>query len=114
MHGDRFVRYGLAVGSSDLIGILSPHGRMVAIEVKTSTGRLTTTQKKFLESVRASGGIAGVARSPQEALDIIEGRYEQGLEERIVEGSSRVRAEGLEGQSDHEPRRARRAVRYDF
>ena len=34
----RGVRYGLGVGSPDLVGLLRPEGRMLGIEVKTPIG----------------------------------------------------------------------------
>lgn len=71
------VRYGLCVGSSDLIGwyplTITPEmvGKKIAIfsavEVKTPTGRLTKEQADFLEAVKSAGGIAFVARSAEEA-----------------------------------------------
>ena len=63
------VRYGLCRGSSDLIGVLAPTGRMVALECKTDTGRLTEEQRMFLELVRAKGGFAAVVRSVEEFLE---------------------------------------------
>ena len=78
-HG-RPVSFGLAKGSADLIGwrtvTITPEmvGQQVAvftsIEVKTPTGRLRSEQKLWLEKVQASGGIAGVARSVEDALRI--------------------------------------------
>ena len=62
-----------APGVSDLIG-WTEGGRFVAIEVKASRGRLTDEQAAFLELVRRSGGLAGVARSIADARAIIEGR----------------------------------------
>ena len=64
------IRFGLAVGSSDLIGI-APGGRFLAVEIKTSKGRATPEQLRFIEAVRARGGIAGIARSPAEALALL-------------------------------------------
>lgn len=64
------IRFGLAVGSSDLIGI-TPTGRFLAVEIKTSKGRATPEQMRFIEAVRARGGIAGIARSPAEALALL-------------------------------------------
>lgn len=66
------MRFGLALGSSDIIGI-APCGRFLAIEVKTKTGRPTHQQLGFIEAVRKNGGIAGIARSVQDALDLISG-----------------------------------------
>jgi hypothetical protein len=69
-------------GQSDLGGwhsiIVTPEmvGRKLAIyaaiEVKTKTGRLKKAQKRFLDLVRAAGGIAGVARSPEEAEELLD------------------------------------------
>jgi len=68
----RMIRFGLAVGSSDIIGI-APDGRFLAVEVKTPKGRATKEQLTFIEAVRNAGGIAGIASSPQEALGLIGG-----------------------------------------
>lgn len=72
---------GLCVGSSDLIGWttvkITPEmvGREVAIftavEVKAIRGRATADQINFIDQVRKAGGLAGVARSPEEARKII-------------------------------------------
>ena len=64
------IRFGLAVGSSDLIGI-APGGRFLAVEIKTPTGKATPEQLRFIEAVRARGGVAGIARSPAEALALL-------------------------------------------
>lgn len=75
-HG-RPVSFGLAKGSSDLIGYrtvtVTPEmvGTTVAvfcsIEVKTATGRVSAEQRQWLEVVQAAGGCAGVARSVEDA-----------------------------------------------
>ena len=75
-HG-RPVQFGLCKGSADLIGwrtvTVTPEmvGTTVAvftsIEVKTATGRLRPEQQQWLEAVQAAGGIAGVARSVEDA-----------------------------------------------
>jgi hypothetical protein len=62
--------FGLCKGSADIIGI-APGGRFLAVEVKTKTGRVSPDQARFIEHVKAKGGVAGVARSVQDALDII-------------------------------------------
>lgn len=64
------IKFGLCVGSSDLIG-LTPTGKFLAVEIKTCKGRATTEQLRFIEAVRARGGIAGIARSPAEALALL-------------------------------------------
>ena len=79
-HG-RPVTFGLAKGSADLIGwrtiTVTPDmvGQQVAvflsIEVKTPTGRLRPEQQQWLEAVQAAGGIAGVARSVEDAQTLL-------------------------------------------
>jgi len=68
----RMIRFGLAAGSSDIIGI-APCGRFLAIEIKTSTGRPTKEQLRFIEAVNNAGGISGIARSVEDALKLIRG-----------------------------------------
>lgn len=77
----RYVQFGLAKGSSDLVGFktieVTPEmvGQKLAvfcsIEVKTPKGRLTTNQESWLKCVRSAGGIAGVARSIKDAIHIV-------------------------------------------
>ncbi len=79
----RLVRFGLAVGGSDLIGItpVTVTQDMVgkklavftAIEVKARRGVATSRQLAFIERIRELGGLAGVARSVEDALKIIKG-----------------------------------------
>ena len=79
-HG-RPVQFGLCKGSADLIGwrtvTITPDmvGQQVAvftsIEVKTPTGKLRPEQQQWLNVVQANGGIAGVARSVMDALQIL-------------------------------------------
>ena len=76
----RPVSFGLCKGSADLIGwrtvTITPEmvGTQVAvftsIEVKTPTGRVKPEQQQWLDAVQAAGGIAGVARSVEDALRI--------------------------------------------
>ncbi len=76
----RPVNFGLCKGSADLIGwrtvTITPEmvGQQVAvftsIEVKTATGKLRPEQQQWLDAVQAAGGIAGVARSVEDALRI--------------------------------------------
>lgn len=55
------VRYGLAVGSSDLIG-WNPSGLFTAFEVKTASGRPTVEQSRFIAAVIQAGGIGRIVR----------------------------------------------------
>lgn len=66
----RVIVFGLCKGSADLIGI-APGGRFLAVEVKTTKGKPTTDQQRFIDAIRAAGGIAGIARSSQDALDLL-------------------------------------------
>lgn len=65
----RWVHYGLADGSSDLIGWTVRNGVAVftALEVKSAKGRVTPEQQQFIDAVREAGGIAGVCRSVGDA-----------------------------------------------
>lgn len=64
---------GLPPGFSDLFGWVSMDGvaRFLALECKSETGRLTDDQARFLEAVRAAGGLSAVVRSPSDALTAI-------------------------------------------
>jgi hypothetical protein len=76
----RPVTFGLCKGSADLIGwrsvTITPEmvGQQIAvfasIEVKAATGRVKPEQQQWLDAVQAAGGIAGVARSVEDALRI--------------------------------------------
>lgn len=76
----RLVRYGLCPGSSDLIGLRSvtitpdmvgqTFAVFTAIEVKDQ-GRPTPQQQAFIAMVQAVGGLAGVARSTEDARAIL-------------------------------------------
>ena len=66
------VRFGLCVGSSDLIAIVKPSGRMVVLEAKTPIGRATKEQIAFIEMVRAAGGHGAIVRSVEEANRVID------------------------------------------
>ena len=61
------VTYGL-VGSADIIGVLGPDGRAIAVEVKTATGRQSEQQRKFEAAFRRCGGLYILARSVDDAL----------------------------------------------
>ena len=77
----RPVQFGLCKGSADLIGwrtiTITPEmvGQRIAvftsIEVKTPTGRVQPEQKQWLEAVQAAGGIAGIARSVEDAETLL-------------------------------------------
>ena len=78
----RPVQFGLCKGSADLIGwtsrTVTPEmvGQQIAvftsIEVKSTSGRVKPEQQQWLNAVEAAGGIAGIARSVGEAMDILQ------------------------------------------
>ena len=77
----RPVTFGLCKGSADLIGwrtvTVTPEmvGQQIAvftsIEVKSTSGRVKPEQKSWMDAVAAAGGIAGIARSVGEAMDLL-------------------------------------------
>ncbi len=71
----RPIHMGLATGGSDLIGWTTVNGVAVftAIELKTGRAGLSREQAVFLDAVRLAGGLAGVARSVEDALAILAG-----------------------------------------
>ena len=78
----RPVSFGLCKGSADLIGwrtvTVTPEmvGQQIAvftsIEVKSTSARVKPEQKSWMDAVAAAGGIAGIARSVGEAMDILQ------------------------------------------
>lgn len=78
--GGRTHPFGLAVGSADLIGVLAPSGRLIALECKTPAGRLRPEQRSWLAVVRRFGGFACVVRSVEEALAAVERARKGALE----------------------------------
>lgn len=80
----RPVRFGVGYpGGSDLIGCVqvtvTPDmiGRRLAVfaaaEVKRPSGRVAPHQQRFLDFITEFGGVAGVVRSPGDALRLIGG-----------------------------------------
>ncbi len=77
-HETRRQRFGLARGSSDLVGLVriappirTPVGRFLALELKTERGRESPAQKQWASLVRSMGGVAEVVRSVEEARDVV-------------------------------------------
>lgn len=78
----RYVQFGVGnPGGSDLIGYrrvtVTPEmvGQEIAVfaavEVKTPRGRIKAEQQQFVDHIRSAGGIAGIARSVDEAKSIL-------------------------------------------
>lgn len=75
--GQFYTKYGGIVnigkhGESDIFGHRIGDGRAIYIEVKLPGEHPREDQKKFLEAMRRTGAISGVAHSVEEALQIIE------------------------------------------
>ena len=69
-----FKHTGLGDGTSDLICIVPPLGRALAIEVKRpkySPSDVTPDQRCFLDAVRKFGGVSGIATNVAEALALV-------------------------------------------
>jgi hypothetical protein len=64
---------GLFNGSGDLIGWHSKNGvaKFVSLEVKTGRGRTRPEQQLWMDIVNKAGGVAGIVRSPLEALELL-------------------------------------------
>ena len=68
----RYIRANTQRGMSDIMGAMMD-GRTLAIEVKSRTGRMRPGQEEFLQQIRAAGGVAGVCRSVDDAVRLLEG-----------------------------------------
>jgi hypothetical protein len=77
----RRIQYGLAKGSSDLIGWrtikITPEmigldlAQFVSLEVKSPRGKVRPEQINWLRAVNDAGGIAAIVRSAEEAREIL-------------------------------------------
>jgi hypothetical protein len=63
-----FRSFGGMRGVADIIGIM-PGGRLLAIEVKSETGRPSPDQVAFGEAINAAGGLWFVARGIEDVQD---------------------------------------------
>lgn len=70
----RYITSGVPKGFSDLFGFRKSDGKAVFIEVKTSKGRPSAEQVKFLETMRNNGAVAGICRSVEEAIKLTGGK----------------------------------------
>lgn len=76
----RYIIYGLAVGSGDLIGwrsvTITPDmvgqqfAQFLSVEVKGPKGTVRPEQRQWLEAVNAAGGLAVIARDADEVSGI--------------------------------------------
>jgi hypothetical protein len=69
---EKRVKYGLMKGSSDLIGLVKPSGRMIVLEVKLPGWKKPRNahereQAEFIEMIKQAGGHGAFATSVAEA-----------------------------------------------
>ena len=60
-------------GFPDTVGFRKTDGKFIVIEIKTDKGRLRPEQEKFKTFIETQPVIYGVARSVEDAINIIEG-----------------------------------------
>ena len=77
----RMVRIGRP-GTSDLQGHRGTDGRCFYIEVKKPGQKPRENQQDFLDAMRNSGALAGVAHSVDEAFEIVFGGEQDGMDKR--------------------------------
>jgi hypothetical protein len=75
-HWKNFGGFMGAKGVPDILGCY--RGRLLGIEVKTPTGKISPDQQGFIDSINRAGGVAFVARSLE---DVITGL---GLQDRFL------------------------------
>jgi hypothetical protein len=83
LRNPRRIQFGLAAGSSDIVGCISKiitldmvgqkFAQLVSIEGKSKTGRLRDEQALWLDCMRSLGALHGVARSVEDARRILQG-----------------------------------------
>lgn len=69
----RYFNTGVPKGFPDLFGFRKSDGCAVFIEVKTPKRKPSAEQVKFLETMRKNGAIAGICRSAEDAVKLIQG-----------------------------------------
>lgn len=70
IHGST-VRYGLGVGSPDIICCVGPHGRLVGLEAKVGRGKQRPDQKIWQGAVEEHGGYYDVVTTILEAVGAV-------------------------------------------
>ena len=70
VHGST-LRYGLGVGSPDIICCVAPYGRIVGLEAKTESGKQRPDQKIWQGAVEEHGGYYDVVRNVLEGVGAV-------------------------------------------
>ena len=68
----RFLRFAGIDGISDIVGVLPPGGKLLAVECKRRGNKPTEAQRRFLDAVTAAGGIAICVTSVEELADALQ------------------------------------------
>lgn len=68
----RQISTGLPKGFSDLFGFRKSDGKAFFVEVKNETGRARKEQLHFIDRMNQLGANAGIARSVEEAIEIVQ------------------------------------------
>jgi len=73
LQNPRHIKFGLAKGSSDLIGfcMCKKHPIFLAVEIKIPPDTLSWEQKNFIDMVNAHGGIAGEVKKVEDFFNLI-------------------------------------------
>lgn len=67
----RWFQTGVPAGFPDLVGFRHSDGKIFFIEVKNEKGRPRPDQIQFHEFLQKYGVIHGIARSPEQAVEIV-------------------------------------------
>jgi len=67
----RYIKTGVPKGFSDLFGVRKSDGKAVFIEVKSEKGTIRKEQVNFIKQMQKAGAIAGICRSVEDALKLI-------------------------------------------
>lgn len=95
-HGKkRHVKYGVP-GASDILGLIPPTGRFLAIECKVGKNKPTDKQIEFLAAVREAGGLDVVAYVLDDVFEAL--GYDTDLERRLWYTRQRLNTGMLPGK----------------
>lgn len=67
----QFISSGVPPGYSDLSGHRKSDGKAIYLEVKTPTGKATPEQLNFIKQMQATGAIAGIVCSVDDAIALL-------------------------------------------
>ena len=94
------MRYGFAQGERGSVGIPAPHGRLVALEVKTPTGRAAPEQEAVVELVAHGFCMRRAQRRGSRATRRIGAAWRRSDQADVVD--ARTEAAGVPGASSRD------------